>query len=59
MPEGIEALPGIVVQAAILQAIYVTLLIGAFAVRVMSRLAVMEFKVNELWSELTSKSEGP
>lgn len=52
------SLPELVVVVGILQGIYVTLLIGGFALRFSTRIAVMEFKVNELWSELTSKSAG-
>ena len=52
------SLPELVVAVAILQGIYVTLLIWRLAIRFSDRIAVMEFKVNELWAELTSKSEG-
>ena len=41
-----------------IQAIYYTALVAVLAWRLSSRLAVLEFKVNELWAALTRTEEG-
>lgn len=42
----------LVIIAAGAQAVYYTVLMGVLATRLSSRLAVMEFKVNALWSKI-------
>lgn len=58
MPEPSGSLPVLIIVVGLLQGIYVTLIALVVSARVNSRIALLEFKVNELWSELTNKIEG-
>ena len=44
------SLTALYVAGGIVQAVYYTVLIGILAARISSRIAVMEFKVDELWA---------
>lgn len=46
-------------SVGILQTVYVTCLIAAFAMRFSARIAVMEFKLDVLWSQIATRDEGP
>jgi hypothetical protein len=50
---------GLVVVVGVLQTVYVTCLIAAFALRFSARIAVMEFKLDVLWSQIANRDEGP
>ncbi len=58
MPESSGSLPVLIIVVGLLQGIYVTLIALVVSARVNSRIALLEFKVNELWAELTNKTEG-
>lgn len=59
MSEASDSLPALIIVVGLLQGIYVTLFGLVVSARINTRIALVEFKVNELWSELTNKSEGP
>lgn len=50
-PAGVST-ASLVITASLAQVVYYTVLMTLLAVRLSSRLAVMEFKVNALWSKI-------
>lgn len=52
-----DSVATLIVAGVIAQTAYYTILVVSLAARISSRLAVMEFKVNELWHELERRGE--
>ena len=48
----------LVLGGLFVQTVYYTVLVFALAARISARLAVMEFKVNQLWAETEEAKEG-